>query len=95
MGLDPAAAEADLRRLERNFNGPDAYAGDVVMGQPALTLGELVYRLRPLLRDYRKWLQYSEIWQRIVEMHGEAAAGPQGEHGLTRRAAALADLDLA
>jgi glycosyltransferase involved in cell wall biosynthesis len=95
METGPEAVEAELRRLETNFTGPGSFDGDVVMGRPAFTLDQLVYRLRPLLRDYRKCIQYKEIWRRIQGVHGPDGGLTAGAADSEERlSAALADLDL-
>ncbi len=87
--IDPAAVEAELKRIEESFDGPDRFRGETVKGQPARTPEELTYLLRPILRDYRKWLQYNEIWKRIEHLPppDEAAGASPGD-----LEAALADM---
>jgi GT2 family glycosyltransferase len=72
-GLDVAAFEADLVRLEQEFPGPDAFAGTSVMGKPARTLREFNYLVTPLLKAYRKHLHYAEL-VRLMELGVEEAA---------------------
>jgi hypothetical protein len=91
MRIDPAADEAELQRIEENFDGPDRFAGETVRGQPARTPEELTYLLRPILRDYRKWLQYNEIWKRIEHLPLPDEADGASPADLD---AALADMEL-
>ncbi len=61
LTVDAAAVEQEMRRIEARFDGPDAFTSETVMGSPAFTLEEFVFRLRAVLKDYRKYLQYNEI----------------------------------
>ncbi len=71
--LDAAAFEADMRRLEDEFPGPDAFAGTSVMGRPARTLPEFDYLVTPLLKAYRRHLHYTELL-RLMELGAEEVA---------------------
>ncbi|MHC4789396.1 MAG: glycosyltransferase family A protein [Planctomycetota bacterium] len=75
LEAESADIEAELRRLEEAFPGPDAFGGVLVMGRPVFTLAEFNYRLRPLIRDYRKWLQYREMCRRLPSEDGGRRPG--------------------
>jgi len=67
MAIDATAVEREFCRLESVFRGPDRFVSETVLGQPAFGPEELVFRLRPLLKDYRTFLQYTEICRRLDE----------------------------
>ncbi len=73
--LDAPAFEADMRRLEAEFAGPDDFAGTTVLGRPARTLSEFDYLVTPLLKAYRKHLHYTELLRLMELRRQEAAAG--------------------
>ncbi len=71
--LDVAAFEAEMRRLEAEFPGPQAFAGTTVMGRAARTLREFDYLVTPSLKAYRKHLHYTELL-RLMELGAEEVA---------------------
>ena len=71
--LDVAAVEAEIRRIEAAFTGPETFGGETIMGTPGRTLTEFNGRMRMLLAEYRTHLQYTELWKRIEVLGGAEA----------------------
>ncbi len=71
--LDVGAVEAEIRRIEAAFSGPEVFGGETVMGGHARTLTAFSGRMRMLLTEYRPHLQYTELWKRIEVLGGADA----------------------
>jgi len=65
LTISPEAVEADVRRLEAWFQGPDRYRPQTVMGRTAWTLHDFVWAMRKLLHGYRDYLQCREICRHL------------------------------
>jgi len=77
IDVDFAGVEAEIRRIEKNFTGPENFRGETVMGSRVQTLGEFVWFLRALLNKYRNQLKIAELW-RLMEESGVYANPPVG-----------------
>ena len=72
-GLDLAAFEAELRRLEAEWPGPNAFAGMTVMGKQAATLREFHFLITPLIKVYRRRLHFAELLRLMARGRQEVA----------------------
>jgi len=76
--LNPAVFEREMRRLEAAFRGPEAYRPLGVLGAPCPDLGVFVWRMRALLNEYRKVVQYGEVLRLAEAENPSATPQPAG-----------------
>lgn len=59
--MDMAAFEAEMRRIERDFTGPDDFGPDTFMGETVRDIEEFDERLRPVIANYKQRLHLTEL----------------------------------